>query len=116
MRGRDSDFFRSASEPLAMMNAIEHEIWATDANVALTLTGTLEGYISQFSYAGPRFGFFPICKRTAGDDERDRARNLGDGCECGVDTDRDAGRLHQPVFVCGAAIRIFSDLQANRWR
>src|SRR2546426_492707 len=43
---------------LAMMNAIEHEIWATDANVALTLTGTLEGYISQFSYAGPRFGFF----------------------------------------------------------
>jgi len=41
-----------------MMNAIEHEIWATDANVALTLTGTLEGYISQFSYAGPRFGFF----------------------------------------------------------
>jgi len=26
--------------------------------VALTLTGTLEGYISQFSYAGPRFGFF----------------------------------------------------------
>src|SRR5258707_3796171 len=41
-----------------MMNAVEHEIWATDANVALTLTGTLEGYISQFSYAGPRFGFF----------------------------------------------------------
>jgi len=25
--------------------------------VALTLTGTLEGYISQFSFAGPRFGF-----------------------------------------------------------
>src|SRR6266850_2398224 len=49
---------RTANEPLAMMNAIEHEIWATDANVALTLTGTLEGYISQFSYAGPRFGFF----------------------------------------------------------
>jgi len=41
-----------------MMNAVEHEIWATDSNVALTFTGTLEGYISQFSYAGPRFGFF----------------------------------------------------------
>src|SRR6266404_2201130 len=40
---------RTANEPLAMMNAIEHEIWATDANVAVTLTGTLEGYISQFS-------------------------------------------------------------------
>src|SRR5713226_4209484 len=49
---------RTAREPLTMMNALEHEIWATDANVALTLTGTLEGYISQFSFARPRFGFF----------------------------------------------------------
>ena len=48
---------RTAQEPLSMMNAVRHEIWATDSNVALTLTGTLEGYISQFSYAGPRFGF-----------------------------------------------------------
>src|SRR6267378_2898230 len=48
---------RTAREPLKMMNAVEHEIWATDANVALTFTGTLEGYISQFSFAGPRFGF-----------------------------------------------------------
>jgi predicted permease len=49
---------RTAREPLTMMSAVEHEIWATDANVAVTLTGTLEGYISQFSFAGPRFGFF----------------------------------------------------------
>jgi putative ABC transport system permease protein len=49
---------RTANEPMAMMNAVQHEIWATDANVALTFTGTLEGYISQFSFAGPRFGFF----------------------------------------------------------
>src|SRR5437667_5187757 len=49
---------RTAKEPMAMMNAVEHEIWATDSNVALTFTGTLDGYISQFSYAGPRFGFF----------------------------------------------------------
>jgi len=48
---------RTTQEPLSMMNAVRHEIWATDPNVALTLTGTLEGYISQFSYAGPRFGF-----------------------------------------------------------
>jgi putative ABC transport system permease protein len=51
---------RTANEPLSMLNTVEHEIWATDANVALTFTGTLEGYISQFSYAGPRFGFFLI--------------------------------------------------------
>ena len=48
---------RTAGEPLSVQNAVQHEIWATDSNVALTLTGTLEGYISQFSFAGPRFGF-----------------------------------------------------------
>jgi len=48
---------RTSLEPLSMLNAVRHEVWATDSNVALTLTGTLEGYISQFSYAGPRFGF-----------------------------------------------------------
>lgn len=49
---------RTANEPLSMLNAVRQEIWSTDHTVALTLTGTLEGYISQFSYAGPRFGFF----------------------------------------------------------
>jgi putative ABC transport system permease protein len=48
---------RTAGEPLAMLNAVQHEIWATDSNAAVTFTGTLEGYINQFSYAGPRFGF-----------------------------------------------------------
>jgi putative ABC transport system permease protein len=48
---------RTAQEPLTMTTAIEREIWATDSSVPLTFTGTLEGYISQFSYAGPRFGF-----------------------------------------------------------
>src|SRR6266478_1729712 len=48
---------RTAKDPMAMMNAVQQEIWATDRNAAVTLTGTLEGYISQFSYAGPRFGF-----------------------------------------------------------
>jgi putative ABC transport system permease protein len=49
---------RTAREPLTMLNAVQREIWATDANAAVTLSGTLDGYISQFSYAGPRFGFF----------------------------------------------------------
>jgi predicted permease len=48
---------RTAPEPMAMMNAVRHEIWATDSSVALTLTGTLEDFIRQFSFAGPRFGF-----------------------------------------------------------
>ena len=49
---------RTTQEPMSMMNSVRQEIWGTDRNVALTMTGTLEGYISQFSYAGPRFGFF----------------------------------------------------------
>jgi putative ABC transport system permease protein len=48
---------RTGPDPMTMMNAIRHEIWATDSNVALTFTGTLESFIAQFSYAGPRFGF-----------------------------------------------------------
>jgi len=48
---------RTAQEPLSMMNVVRDEIWGTDRGVALTMTGTLEGYISSFSYAGPRFGF-----------------------------------------------------------
>jgi putative ABC transport system permease protein len=49
---------RTAKEPLGMLNTVQQQVWSTDRGVALTLTGTLEGYISQFSYAGPRFGFF----------------------------------------------------------
>jgi putative ABC transport system permease protein len=49
---------RTEQEPLTLLEAVRHEVWLTDPNVALTLTGTMEGYIGQFSYAGPRFGFF----------------------------------------------------------
>ena len=49
---------RTAVDPLTLLNAVQKEIWATDHSVAVTLTGSLEGFISQFSYAGPRFGFF----------------------------------------------------------
>jgi putative ABC transport system permease protein len=47
---------RTSVEPLSLLNSLSHEVWATDPNVAVTFTGTLDGYISQFSYAGPRFG------------------------------------------------------------
>ena len=48
---------RTADDPLAHLEAVRKEIWATDSNVALTLTGTLEGFIGEFTFAGPRFGF-----------------------------------------------------------
>ena len=48
---------RTTQDPMSMLKTVQQEIWATDHGVALTLTGSLEGFISSFSYAGPRFGF-----------------------------------------------------------
>jgi putative ABC transport system permease protein len=51
---------RTTNEPSMMLNAVRQEIWATDRSVALTMTGTLEGYINSFSFAQPRFGFLLV--------------------------------------------------------
>ncbi len=47
---------RTGVDPMSMLMLVRREIWAVDRNVALTFTGTLEGYLQQFSYAGPEFG------------------------------------------------------------
>jgi len=47
---------RTAVEPLSMLLNLRREIWSVDRGVALTFTGTLEGYLQQFSYSQPRFG------------------------------------------------------------
>lgn len=46
---------RTAGEPDALLDSVRREIWATDRNVALTLTGSLTHFLTQFSYAEPRF-------------------------------------------------------------
>lgn len=46
---------RTASQPEALLNSVRREIWAVDRGVAVTMTGTLKGYLTQFSYAEPRF-------------------------------------------------------------
>jgi putative ABC transport system permease protein len=46
---------RTAYDPLALQNAVRREIWAVDRGVALTLIGTLKGYLKSFSYSGPQF-------------------------------------------------------------
>jgi putative ABC transport system permease protein len=51
---------RTAGDPLLMMNTVRQEIWGTDRNVALTLTGTMEDFINSFSYSQPRFGFLLV--------------------------------------------------------
>src|ERR1700683_3661843 len=42
---------RTTQEPVSMMNAVRHEIWATASTAALPLSGTLAGSIRQWSYA-----------------------------------------------------------------
>jgi putative ABC transport system permease protein len=46
---------RTSAAPLSLLNNVRREIWAVDANIALTLTGSLEDFLKQFSYAEPRF-------------------------------------------------------------
>jgi putative ABC transport system permease protein len=46
---------RTAQDPHMLLNPVRKQIWAVDRRVALTLTGSLNDYISQFSYAEPRF-------------------------------------------------------------
>jgi len=47
---------RTSKDPMLLLNTVRHQVWAVDRNVALTFTGTLEQFLKQFSYSGPRFG------------------------------------------------------------
>jgi putative ABC transport system permease protein len=40
---------------MALLNPVKREIWAVDRNVATTMTRTAEDFLSDFSYAQPRF-------------------------------------------------------------
>jgi putative ABC transport system permease protein len=59
---------RTSLDPMSLLGAVRKDIWAVDRNIALTLTGTLEDFMKQFSYSGPRFGFLRlgICAQRAG--------------------------------------------------
>jgi putative ABC transport system permease protein len=46
---------RTAGNPVSLLNPVRREIWAVDKNVALTMTRTLDDFLSDFSYAQPRF-------------------------------------------------------------
>ncbi len=46
---------RTHGDPAALIDRVKREVWAVDRGVAITLTGTLTGYLTQFSYATPRF-------------------------------------------------------------
>ena len=63
---------RTANDPLLLLDAVRKEIWATDRNVAVTLTGTLEGFISAVLLRGTALRV-PDDDHLRGD--RARARN-----------------------------------------
>jgi putative ABC transport system permease protein len=47
---------RTAGPPMALENSVRREIWAVNPGVAIAVTRTLDGYLSDYAYAGPRFG------------------------------------------------------------
>jgi putative ABC transport system permease protein len=47
---------RTSAPPLSLLNDVRREIRVLDGNVALALTGSLESFLKQYSYAAPRFG------------------------------------------------------------
>ena len=46
---------RTAMNPMVLLNPVKRQIWAVDRNVATTMTRTAEDFLSDFSYAQPRF-------------------------------------------------------------
>jgi predicted permease len=51
---------RTMGEPDALSASVRREIWAVDRNVALSDTGSLAGYMQQFSYGEPRFSLIVL--------------------------------------------------------
>jgi len=47
---------RTAGPPMPLVNSVHREIWAVNPGVAITTTRTLDDYLSDYAYAGPRFG------------------------------------------------------------
>lgn len=58
--GRRSMLVRTAGDPATMMKSISRAVWAVDPDVALTRTGSIQTFIEDYVYAGPRFGLIVI--------------------------------------------------------
>ena len=52
---------RSAQDTAGMMDLVRKQVWASDPGVALAYSYTLEDFISERMYAGPKFGFLVMC-------------------------------------------------------
>ena len=47
---------RTAGPPMPLANSVRREIWAADPGVAIAMTRTLDDFLSDYAYSGPRFG------------------------------------------------------------
>jgi predicted permease len=52
---------RSAQDTAGMMDLVRKQVWASDSGLALAYSYTLEDFISERMYAGPKFGFVVMC-------------------------------------------------------
>ena len=48
---------RSAQDSAGLMELVRKQVWASDSGVALAYSYTLEDFINERMYAGPKFGF-----------------------------------------------------------
>ncbi|MGO9640474.1 MAG: ABC transporter permease [Candidatus Acidiferrales bacterium] len=46
---------RTTRDPMLLLNSVRQQIWAVDRNIAIAENGSVEGYLKQYSYSGPRF-------------------------------------------------------------
>jgi len=47
---------RTAGPPMPLANSVRREIWAVNPGVAIAQTRALDDFLSDYAYAGPRFG------------------------------------------------------------
>jgi putative ABC transport system permease protein len=48
---------RTTQDPGTILDMVRKQVWTTDSGVALAYSSTLEDFIGERMYAGPRFGF-----------------------------------------------------------
>lgn len=51
---------RTTGDPLLTLPALRQAVSSVDSTLPLTFTGTLQGYLQQFSYAEPQFGLMAM--------------------------------------------------------
>jgi putative ABC transport system permease protein len=51
---------KTAVAPLSLLPEVRRQIWETDSNVAISESGTLEGYLNRYGYAQPEFSLMAL--------------------------------------------------------